>query len=83
MNQTTIFIADTSFAVLTDAVILVLPIFLAWSLRVPFLKKLKVIVMLGAGGVAVGVTIYRAVLVVEYEHTENYTQDFAKILFYW
>lgn len=83
MNQTTIFIADTSFAVLTDAAILVLPIFLALPLRIPFFKKLKVIFMLGAGGVAVGVTIYRALLIVEYQQTTNYTQDFAKILFYW
>lgn len=83
MDQATIFIIDTSYAILTDAAILVLPVFLALSLRVSFLKKLKVIFMLGAGGVAVGVTMYRALLIVDYRHTTNYTQDFAKIVFYW
>lgn len=83
MKQTTIFVADTFFSIITDTAVLVLPIFLAASLKLSFLKRIKVIIMLGAGGVAVAVTIYRAVLVFKYQHTTNYTQDFARIIFYW
>lgn len=83
MHLNTAFIIDTLFAIIIDIVILVIPIISAIPLRVSLLQKLKVIGFLGAGGVAVGVTIYRERLVVEYAHTKNYTQDLSKIIFYW
>lgn len=44
---------------ITDTTILVLPIILAWSLRLPRTKKIKVAVVLGAGGLAAVSNIYR------------------------
>ena len=83
MNLNKIFVADTLFAIFIDFAILIIPVVSTIPLRVSLFRKLKVIGLLGAGSVAVGVTIYRERLIVEYAHTTNYTQDLAKIIFYW
>lgn len=51
--------------------ILVVPIPLTWKMRTGWQKKLKIVGMLGAGGSALGVTIYRLVLVIKSTHTEG------------
>lgn len=77
-NQPRAFIADISIAILTDLMILVLPVVLIWPLRASPRKKLKIGVMLGAGGVAVGVTSYRLYAVVAYLDSTDITSDFVK-----
>ncbi|KAH7400408.1 hypothetical protein BKA64DRAFT_481412 [Cadophora sp. MPI-SDFR-AT-0126] len=72
-NQPTLFVADTSIAILTDIVILLSPIPLAWSMRLPLKKKTKIVSIMGIGGVAVGITIWRVVLVVAYLHAKDTT----------
>ncbi|KAH8748457.1 hypothetical protein F5883DRAFT_436465 [Diaporthe sp. PMI_573] len=72
-NQPTLFVADTSIAILTDIVILLSPIPLAWSMRLPLKKKTKIVSIMGIGGIAVGITIWRVVLVVAYLHAKDIT----------
>ncbi|KAH8885462.1 hypothetical protein GQ53DRAFT_355473 [Thozetella sp. PMI_491] len=68
LNQRKVFLSDLSLALLTDGVILVLPIALIWNLRMPLVKKLKIAALLGIGGAAMAVTIvrtYRAVMFID------------------
>ncbi|KAK1978325.1 integral membrane protein [Colletotrichum cereale] len=77
LNQRKIFIADLSLAIMTDFVILVLPIPLLWGLRMPLRKKLKILTLLGAGGIATAVTVFRMYLVVEFLKSKDVTADFV------
>ncbi|KAI3392615.1 hypothetical protein diail_5457 [Diaporthe ilicicola] len=53
LNQSHIFIADISVAVLTDFIILIVPIPLAMSMRsLPLKHKMQIILLLSAGGAA-------------------------------
>jgi hypothetical protein len=54
INEDVLFTVDV-VNLITDATILVLPIILAWSLRLPRTKKIKVAVVLGAGGLAASI----------------------------
>jgi hypothetical protein len=80
LNQTQLFFADISLAILTDFVILVIPIPLTWSLRAPLGTKLRVLAFLSAGGAATAVTTYRQVLAVRFMHSKDVTADFAEII---
>jgi hypothetical protein len=64
LDQRRVFLADLGVALTTDLVILVVPIPLTWRMRASWQKKLKIVFMLGAGGSALGVVIYRLYLVV-------------------
>ncbi|KAK1492306.1 integral membrane protein [Colletotrichum abscissum] len=77
LNQRKIFIADLSLAIITDFFILVLPVPLLWGLRMPLRKKLKVAALLGAGGIATAVTVYRMYLVVQFLASTDVTADFV------
>ncbi|CAI6097183.1 unnamed protein product [Clonostachys chloroleuca] len=79
-NQPILFVADTSIAILTDIVVLLAPIPLTWSMRLPFKKKIKIISIMGIGGIAVGITIWRVVLVVEYLHATDATWWIALLI---
>ena len=76
--QSRIFISDIVLAILTDLIILVIPVVLIWPLRTSLRKKLKMAVMLGAGGIAVGVTAYRLYAVVMYFESTDVTSDFVE-----
>lgn len=80
MNQTQLFYADISLAIITDLFILLLPIPLTWSLEAPMSMKVKVVMMLGAGGIATAVTTYRQVLAVHFMHSKDPSADFAIII---
>jgi len=79
-NLPTLFVADTSIAAVTDIVILLAPIPLTWSMRLPLMKKIKITSILGIGGIAVGITIWRVVLVVEYLGSKDSTWYIALLL---
>lgn len=68
-----LYVADTSIAVITDTVILLAPIPLAWSMRLPFAKKVKIVLVMGIGGIAVGLTIWRLVLVAVHMYNTDST----------
>lgn len=58
-----ILIADTVMSVVSDLVILALPMPLLWSMQMPVKKKLGIAALLGAGGVATATSIVRLVLI--------------------
>ncbi|PYH37908.1 uncharacterized protein BO87DRAFT_422765 [Aspergillus neoniger CBS 115656] len=64
LSEGAVFLADAIMSVITDLAILLLPIGLMFPLRLGVVKKVKVGAMLGCGGLAVGFSIYRVVLVV-------------------
>jgi hypothetical protein len=63
LNRPAIIIADSSISVATDLAILIFPLALSWSLHMPFSKKAGVVVILGAGSIAIGFSLYRLILV--------------------
>ncbi|KAH8900238.1 hypothetical protein GQ53DRAFT_836177 [Thozetella sp. PMI_491] len=66
------FIACASLNVFTDAVILLLPIWLLQPLRIPLNQRIAVLALMMAGGFVLGVSIYRLklVIVTDYRHIE-------------
>ncbi|KAH7313761.1 hypothetical protein B0I35DRAFT_435798 [Stachybotrys elegans] len=81
LNQAALFIVDISVAVVTDLVILLLPIPLIWSAGLGLKKNVKVAVLLSIGGIAVGVTIWRLVLAVAYLDDIDLTWGFAPLAY--
>jgi hypothetical protein len=63
LNEHIIFIADTVMSVVSDMVVLALPVPLLWSLQMPVKKKLKIAALLGAGGIATATGVVRLVLI--------------------
>ncbi|KAJ5138730.1 uncharacterized protein N7515_003578 [Penicillium bovifimosum] len=63
LDQNAALIADSVISVVSDLIILVLPLPLTWSLQMSRNKKLRVIGLLGAGGLATAFSLYRLVLV--------------------
>ncbi|KAL4993037.1 hypothetical protein BDV10DRAFT_179846 [Aspergillus recurvatus] len=63
LDQRAALIADSVISMVSDILILVLPLPLTWSLQMSRNKKLRVIGMLSAGGLATAFSIYRLVLV--------------------
>lgn len=64
-DEQTLFIADTVMSGITDLAVLVIPIPLIWNLHMPLKKKIRVLVLLGAGGIAVAASLARLVMVVQ------------------
>ncbi|KAK2015793.1 integral membrane protein [Colletotrichum eremochloae] len=79
LNQRKLFFADLSLAILSDVVILVLPIPLLWGLHMPLWKKVKILTLLGAGSIATAVTVYRMYLVVQFLDSKDVTADFVTL----
>ncbi|RAL00730.1 uncharacterized protein BO80DRAFT_455620 [Aspergillus ibericus CBS 121593] len=80
LSKSAILLADAVMSVVTDLAILLLPLLLMWPLRLSALKKCKVALMLGAGGLAVGFSLYRLVLVIQQIRELDSTIVYMKIL---
>ncbi|KAL9943421.1 hypothetical protein ACHAQF_006870 [Verticillium nonalfalfae] len=80
LNQSAIITADAIISVLSDLVILLLPLPLTWSLQLPRKKRLRVIGMLCAGGVATGFSVYRLILILKDGKSSNQTIVFTKVV---
>lgn len=65
LNQRALFITDCLVGLITDAMILVLPLTFTWSLHMTREKKLRIAVLLGAGGFATLFSLYRLVVIFE------------------
>lgn len=59
-EQSVLFMCDILIAIITDSIILILPIPLVWSMETSWRRKIKIIVLLGAGGAATATTMMRA-----------------------
>ncbi|CRK24881.1 hypothetical protein BN1723_018171, partial [Verticillium longisporum] len=80
LDQSAIITADAIISVLSDLVILLLPLPLTWSLQLPRKKRLRVIGMLCAGGVATGFSVYRLILILKDGKSSNQTIVFTKVV---
>ncbi|GLI75379.1 hypothetical protein PoHVEF18_003633 [Penicillium ochrochloron] len=65
LDQAAALIADSVISVVSDLIILVLPLPLTWSLQMSRSRKLRVIGLLSAGGLATGFSVYRLILVLK------------------
>ncbi|KAL8372475.1 hypothetical protein RB595_002009 [Gaeumannomyces hyphopodioides] len=77
-NQRAVFIADTVMSALSDTAVLCLPIPIAMKLRMTWQKRLRVLVMLSAGGVATAFSIVRLVLVLHLQGSDDDPVDFVR-----
>ncbi|KAI3059596.1 hypothetical protein CBS147353_10534 [Aspergillus niger] len=80
LNQQAALIADSVISVVTDFIILVLPLPLTWSLQMSRTKKLRVIGMLSAGGLATAFSLYRLVLVLREGSSRDQTIVFLIVI---
>ncbi|OAQ69978.1 hypothetical protein VFPPC_13289 [Pochonia chlamydosporia 170] len=79
--QGTIVMADAVMSVLTDAFILLLPLTLTCTLRLPLRKRLRVAGLLCTGGVATAFSLYRLVLMLTDGRSDNRTILLVKVVF--
>ncbi|KAF3390956.1 hypothetical protein DPV78_011199 [Talaromyces pinophilus] len=80
LNQGKVIVADSVMSVVTDLAILILPLPLTWSLQMPLEKKLKVIGLLSAGGLATGFSLYRLVMIVQDGQSPDQTIVFTRVM---
>jgi hypothetical protein len=73
LDQRKVIIADATISMISDFWILILPIPMLWSLKMSFSKKLRVLGILGAGGLATGFSIWRLVMMVDESRTPDTT----------
>ncbi|KAL3469753.1 hypothetical protein BJX99DRAFT_264889 [Aspergillus californicus] len=80
LDQRAALLADTIISLISDILILVLPLPLTWSLQMSRNRKLRVIGMLSAGGLATAFSIYRLILVLRDGSSPNVTIFFIGII---
>ncbi|KAK2767930.1 hypothetical protein FQN53_006410 [Emmonsiellopsis sp. PD_33] len=79
LDERAIILADAIMSVLSDLTILFLPLFLTHSLQMPTKKKMRVVGILGAGGLACASSIVRLVLIVQKGNSQDQTYAFMEI----
>ncbi|KAH9229204.1 hypothetical protein K456DRAFT_1845470 [Colletotrichum gloeosporioides 23] len=77
-NQRAVFVADTAVSAVTDLAVLTIPIPVAVTLRMSWSKRLKVLAMLSAGGLATAASIVRMILVVQLQKSNDEPVDFIR-----
>lgn len=70
-DQTQLFMGDIMISMITDFMILLIPIPLAWKMEAPRRQKIKIMLMLGAGGAATSTTILRAYQDAKLKHSTS------------
>ncbi|KNG86538.1 integral membrane protein, partial [Aspergillus nomiae NRRL 13137] len=73
LDQRKVIIADSAISIASDLWILILPAPLLWSLHMSTIKKLRVIGILSAGGIATAFSIWRLVMMVREPPTADIT----------
>lgn len=79
LNEASIILADAVVSVVSDLIILLLPLPLTMSLQMSTKKKVRVMCLLGAGGLAVASSIVRLALIVTTGHSKDSTLAFMRI----
>lgn len=79
VDQRKVFIYDTLLAIVSDFVILFVPLLLTLRLRLGFWKKFKIVFLLGIGGCAVAVTTFKMYLVILFLDSTDVTSDFVTL----
>lgn len=80
LDQAAALIADSVISVVSDIIILILPLPLTWSLQMSRNKKLRVMGLLGAGGLATAFSLYRLVLVLKEGNSPDQTIVFICVI---
>jgi hypothetical protein len=80
LDQTAALIADSVISLVSDIIILILPLPLTWSLQMSRNKKLRVIGLLSAGGLATAFSLYRLVLVLKRGQSEDQSIVFMCVI---
>ncbi|GMG09538.1 unnamed protein product [Aspergillus oryzae var. brunneus] len=79
LNQRSIIMADAVVSVVSDLIILLVPLPLTLGLQLPTKKKMRVMGILGAGGLAVASSIIRLILIAYTGQSEDGTMAFMRI----
>lgn len=79
LDETSIILADAVVSVVSDLIILIMPLPLTMSLQMANKKKIRVMGLLGAGGLAVTATIIRLALIVTTGQSKDSTFAFMRI----
>ncbi|KAJ5748824.1 uncharacterized protein N7511_010520 [Penicillium nucicola] len=79
LDKNSIILADAAVSVVSDLIILILPIPLTWSLQMSTKRKMRVMGILGAGGVAVASSIIRLALIVATGQSADASFAFMRI----
>jgi hypothetical protein len=80
LDQAAALIADSVISVVSDIIILILPLPLTWSLQMSRNRKLRVMGLLGAGGLATGFSLYRLVLVLKDGNSPDISLMFVRVI---
>ena len=80
LNQSAVITADAIISTVTDAIILVLPLPLTWSLQLPPKKKMRVGSMLAVGGLATAFSAWRLHLILTDGHSPDSTILFVQVV---
>ena len=80
LDQQAALIADSVISLVSDAIILVVPLPLTWSLQMSRNKKLRVMGILSAGGLATAFSVYRLILVARDGHSSDQTIVFTCVV---
>ncbi|KAL4888605.1 integral membrane protein [Aspergillus ambiguus] len=79
LNQSAIIMADAVVSVVSDMIVLVLPLPLTLGLQLPTKKKMRVMAILGAGGLACASSVVRLVLIKLTGQSSDGTMSFMRI----
>lgn len=79
LDEASIILADAVVSCVSDLIILILPLPLTMTLQMSSRKKIRVIAILGAGGMAVASSIIRLVLIVLTGQSKDATLAFMRI----
>ena len=79
LSEPSIILADAVVSVVSDLIVLTLPLPLTMKLQMPFKKKMRVMAILGAGGLAFVSSIVRLVLIVLTGSSPDMTFSFMRI----
>jgi hypothetical protein len=80
LNQSAVITADSIISTVTDAIILLLPLPLTWSLQLPTMKKLRVGGMLAVGGLATAFSGWRLNLILTQGKSRDTTILFVQVV---
>ena len=80
LDQSAVITADSIISTVTDAIILVMPLPLTWSLQLPTMKKLRVGGMLAVGGLATAFSGWRLNLILTNGKSQDSTILFVQVV---
>ncbi|CAI7580107.1 unnamed protein product [Penicillium glandicola] len=79
LDQTSIILADAVVSVVSDLIILILPLPLTLTLQISAKRKMRVMAILGAGGLAVTASIVRLALIVITGESKDVSRAFMRV----